>query len=347
MPRKKPAKVNRRARGTGSIFFDRRRRVWRARKNGREKSSPNHADVVAWLNSVQPPASTITLADWSKRWLASLDVREQSRDNYRSYLDLRILPALGHLQVARVTPFDVQEAAKKWGSQVGATTVRHTLAALSACLQAAVMAELIARNPVKLVKRPRGDSPPPDPFTREELRRILAASLADRRLHPVALCAATGCRIGEALGFLPGDYDPAAALWSVARTVNRLRGVNPPKSPRSLRTITVPPEARAVLSRPFDTASHATVCNRWEALLKRLGLRHRGIHQLRHTLASILVADAVPLADAAAYLGDTVDVMARTYVHPVRCDVAARISGVLSGERVAHEPQKRGNSRRK
>ena len=159
----------RRVKGTGSIFPDRRRGGWRAKlPAGRTPagtlrykhfSGPTPESVAEQMRDYAPPAKSVGLAEWSARWLKSLDVRDQSRENYRTNLDKRILPSLGALPVRDITPFHVQEAARLWSSRVGAATVALTISTLSACLQAACLADLTARNAACLVKRPRPERP--------------------------------------------------------------------------------------------------------------------------------------------------------------------------------------------
>jgi integrase len=361
MGKPKSVRKGRRSRGTGSIFPDARRGGWVSRvpvgrkADGRlkyrELRAPTMAAVIEAAKAVRAPGPRITLAEWAPRWLAALDVRPKSRDIYLQNLRLRVLPALGSLPVADITPFHVEEAVRRWGSAVGATTVRLTLATLSACLQGAVRAEITPRNPARVVRRPRPVDAPHDPFTAAELRTVIDACLPDPRLHPFALCAATGCRIGEALARDPADYDPATHRLAITKTVSRGHGIGPPKSRHSLRTIAVPALVRPTLTRPVESRSYDTAQGRWDRLLVRLGLRHRGVHQLRHSVASLLLARGEPLADVARYLGDSVAVLVKTYVHPTDRDVAGAISDLLagpkSGAEVAPKGQKGGKSRAK
>jgi integrase len=351
MPRKKEPKTTRRARGTGSIFPDTRRGGWRARKKGcGEKWSLSHAACVAWLNAALPPPPTITLADWYERWIGALDVKEQSKGNYRDYFKLRILPSLGIRQVSQITPFDIEEVWRQWGSGeqgVGATTIRLTLGALSTCLQAALRANIVSRNPVTLARKPKPVAVEHDIFTRGELDRIIGACLADRKLHPLAACAAVGVRIGEAIGHRPEDYDPSAGTLCVTRTlVVRTGGFGPPKSENSLRTIPAPAYLAPALARPPDTTRYRTFLSRWEQLLKRLEIRYRGTHQLRHTVASHLNATGVPIADAARHMGHSVKEYVETYCHATGYDVRPSLEGLYSGAKVAPAAKKRKKTKR-
>jgi integrase len=234
--------------------------------------------------------------------------------------------------VASVTPFHVEEAARLWGRSCGATTVRHTLATLAAALQAAMRADLIHKNPARLARKPRAAEQEFDLFTPGELLAVIEACVKDRRLYPIALCAAVGCRIGEALAASAGDIDARAGRLSIDKTVTRKRTVGPPKSRHGKRTVTVPRPARPALSQPPDTRSYRTILSRWELLLPALGIRYRGLHQLRHSVATYAIAAGVPVANVARDLGDSVQTVVKVYLHPVEGQgVGDAMEGLLGG----------------
>jgi integrase len=347
MSRKRQPKTSRRARGTGTIFPNKRRGGWTARFPGRgEKWSLKHAECVEWLNTATPPTATITLAEWYKRWAPTLDVREQSRKTYEDYFRLRILPTFGPLPVAKITAFDVEEAWKRWGRSVGALTVKFTLGALSACLSAAMRAGIVTQNAVELAPKPRREKVTLEIFSPEELRTILAACLTDPKLYPLAVCAVTGCRIGEALALEVGDY--VAGRLTIARTVVvRTRGIGPPKSPNSVRTIDVPPMIAPALSRAPDTRRYRTHLGRWATLLAKLNLRHRGIHALRHSVISYAIADGIPIANVARDAGDSVQTIVQTYCRPVLGKgIADAMKGLYGGAQVAKDSGDNGKTGR-
>lgn len=361
-------KTTRRPPGSGSIYPDRRRGCFRGKlpdgrdeRTGRVKykrfKGKDYEDVARQMYAAAPPAPTITLLDWSKRWLASLDVREQSRDTYDVNLRMRIIPSLGGTPVAAITTFQINEESKKWGAACGPTTVAQTVSTLSACLKGAVEANLIARNPAELARKPTPSEPDFDLFSADEMRTILTAAASDPKLYPVALCCAVGCRKGEALALRAEDMDAATGRLSISRTVTRgkkgrPRSIGPPKSRHSKRELTVPAAARAALSSPPDTQSPRTLDSRWELLLKRLGIRHRGLHQLRHTVASHALASGVPLTNVARDLGDSPQTILRTYAHPQPgkgvCDAMESLFSVPEGSaKVAPKMKKHKKTGRK
>lgn len=355
MPRKKspaPAPKSRAPRGAGSVFFDERRNVYvgkaivgrdpdtgravyeyvRAATQGECQRLKREAEAKA----PAPAAPTMTVEQWCTRWLQSLGKKPQTIDEYETTVRLRIVPDLGALRLAEVTTFAVEQAGRKWLTGAGAATVRKALAILSACMQAAHRAELVPRNPVRAAKRPE---PPPaafDLFSADDLRLIVSAALSRPRWHVFALCAGTGCRIGEALGVQAGDYDPATGLLTIRRTRTVSHGFTAPKSRRSARTIRVPAAVRPALAAIGPQPAYCSQRRAWLKMLASIGVRGRGLHQLRHTVASHWIAERVPIADVAAYLGDSVATVLRTYCHATgHADPSEATERLLGGRKVA------------
>jgi integrase len=173
-----------------------------------------------------------------------------------------------------------------------------------------------------------------DLFTAAELRQVIDLASTRREWFPFALCAAVGCRIGESIAVPHGnDYDAASGELSITRTWTR-SGYGPPKSERGVRTIRVPDCARPVMeSDDWPTMQYSTAHYRWGAFLKLAGLRHRNLHQLRHSVASHALAAGVPLPNVARDLGDTVQTVVNTYLHPTPgadvCEAMSRLLGDL------------------
>lgn len=339
MPKKKkPAKVvkSRRARGTGSIFPDSRRggfvarvpvgKLPSGRTQYREVRGATQAEVVERMKGVRPAEpGAVTVGEWCDRWLAAQKVRAQSLKVYRVRIEQRIKPQLGARKLTALTAWDVEEAAAKWAGNPN--TVRDTITTLGAIIQAARRAKLVSENVVELARRPAASDTKFDLFTREELRTIREACLPVPDLTTFAVLVLTGLRIGEAIALRPGDYDPAKGTLTVARTWTA-NGENPPKSKNSARTIQVPAELGPALLAGVPRVHYATAASRWKALLKRLGMRFRSLHQVRHSCASYALADGCPVVDLAMHLGHSADELLRTYGHRTGADVCGAIGRV-------------------
>lgn len=341
----------RRARGTGTIF--QRSGQWVARVPvGRypggatryvEVRAPTQAGVVERMKAVEPPGPDTTVSQWCERWLSQAQVRPSTLGDYRHTVERWVVPQLGGHRVADLTAGVVERVVASWST--GPNTTRKNLRTLRACLEAARRAGLLSANPARDVKGPKAKRRQVMPFTPAELAAIIAA--ATRPTDAIHACmAATGIRIGEALGANVEDYDATAGTLTIRRTYDARHGERPPKSENGKRTIRVPEVARPALLRAIGTRTrgplfaadgsagtgrrqHNTVRAAWGVYLRRLGLAYRNPHQLRHSVATALISAGVPLGDVARYLGDSVQVIVSTYLHATGADVCAALEAAL------------------
>lgn len=351
------AKKSRRARGTGSIFKDERRGVWVGRKplqpakgpSGKsytryqEVSAPTQGEVVRRLEELQPPAPSITVADWGLRWLNTLSVRPLTLESYTRSLTARIIPALGHIPVAAVTTHHVELAIKEWGNGLAPNSVRTTIAHLRILFSAAVRAELIDRNPVSSARKPRAKKVETVPYTAAELRRIIAACQKPPACA-VAVLAATGMRKGELVALDIEDFDRKTGTLSITKGFVRGHGIGPPKSPHSERTIEVPSQAIPAIiaavgrrmSGPLFVAdgerqTYGAVDHQWRLCCKRLGLTYQRQHALRHSIGSLLNANGIGIGDLAKFLGDAPETVVKVYVHATEIRPVETLNRLLRG----------------
>lgn len=109
----------------------------------------------------------LTLQEYSDKWLkeyASKNLAKTTYENYVQNLQLRILPALGHIKLSEIKPLHLQSfynnlledgvrSDKKKGG-LSAATIKKTHAVLSSMLKTAVQWQLIMNNPCDRVKPP-------------------------------------------------------------------------------------------------------------------------------------------------------------------------------------------------
>ena len=130
-----------------------------------------------------------------------------------------------------------------------------------------------------------------------------------------------GLRRGEALGLRWRDVDLDNRLITVRQQIVQVGGelvINPPKSRRGLRTVSVDPTTLASAGTPgllrsaeglvfsgTDGAplSPALVSRRFERLVAELGLPRIRLHDLRHTSASLGLAAGESLVEVSRRLG--------------------------------------------
>jgi integrase len=316
-----------------------------------QRSAATVEELRTALEDVKPSAEGTTVGQWLDRWLREMKCKIGTRRNRVSLVTHHIKPSIGHLSVATVTPRQIEVAAAGWN--LAPSSARNAVAILGTALRAAVRDQLRPDNPVRSALKPKVAKKKLDPFTLDEIERITQEAARRPHTRAIALLAVTGMRTGEALALDVTDFDPAARVLKITKTLDNcdreLRGT--PKSPNSAREIEVPTDpldGLAALQAArgdrahgplFLTGTHRRMVDKvlrsnWLTLLKRLGIRARGKHQLRHAWASHSLAAGVDVAEVAKYIGDTPKVVLETYAHATSTvNAAEAFAGLFRGRR--------------
>ncbi|MCA1190077.1 MULTISPECIES: site-specific integrase [unclassified Saccharopolyspora] len=213
---------------------------------------------------------------------------------------------------------------------------------LSGMLESAVSDKLIHANPCrsKGISRPKNTTVPAVAWENERVMGI-RQSIPERERIAVDIGIGLGLRAGEIFGLSPDDIDDGAGVVHVRRQVRKVRGqlvFSLPKRDKlrdvpiaqdqadalraylaafPARTVTLPwktpggkPATHTlVLTRPGGTAWHSSAWDYhvWAPAFRQSGTTKRpridGLHALRHTYASILLANGVSIRELATYLG--------------------------------------------
>lgn len=311
-----------------------------------------NADAQAGIYR-DPTAGRVTFKSYAEDWLASRPLAPSSRRAVRSRLANHVYPALGGVQLRKLRPSMV--SAWLAGMTGAAKTRRVIYEHVMSILNAAVDDDVIGRNPAtaRSVVPPKLDPPAVQPWTGEQVRAARAA-IADRWAILVDLMAGLGLRQSEALGLAQGDVDFLRGHVDVRRQLTSGGGrlvFAPPKGGRS-RRVPLRPAVRDALAahladypaRPvtlpwLDPASGEPVTvdllvtaesgrpvdyralndDAWWPAVKAAGLDHvraNGTHVLRHTFASVLLAQGVPITEVQMYLGHASPAITwRSYAH--------------------------------
>ncbi|HYH69417.1 MAG TPA: site-specific integrase [Urbifossiella sp.] len=360
----------RRARGTGTIFWREGKARWVARVQVGRKPSGKPKYVECWgktqgevikkMAAAKPPGPEVTVAGWVTHWWATLTVRPETRKNYRKHLK-HILAHLGALRLDAVDAVTIERMAAELREKLKPTTVAVAVSVTRLVFAAAVRAGRLPANPVSVARKPKVPKVKVETFTPAELLKVIGAAGRYSGSAPVALLAACGCRIGEAVGLDVPDFDPAAGTIAITKTVHGDGSTGPPKSENGVRTIQVPdaalPALRAAAGRRkagplFTTSTGRRLPQRYVTVVQTrtladLGLPHRRGHVLRHSVASHLVAAGVPVADVAKYLGDSVMTIVKTYVHATGTNPAAALNRLYGGRKVGDAGKAPAAGRRK
>lgn len=266
------------------------------------------------------PSGGTTLGDLFHQWLATATLKPRTRSNYRQIWRLYIEPAFGSRRLIDVSTIDL-EAHIKSLHRHGIRAPSHAFACLRRMLRLAVRWGWLRSSPLEHVEPPSYRPKEVSPWTAAQLRDFLEDTKIDA-LHPLwVLVATTGIRMGEALALRWCDVDLNSRVLRIEQTIYRERGdwiISEPKTRAGKRTIplgAICVEAlRGLRSRSanvtfvFSTIGgrpyHApNVVKAFQKTRKRLGLPSLTPHGLRHTHASLLIEQNVPISQISRRLG--------------------------------------------
>ncbi len=231
------------------------------------------------------------------------------------------------------------------------TSLQHVYSTLGQALGWAVRQRYLAANPVADVERPKRDTPEMVVWSADELRRFLEV-VDGHRLHALFhLAAFTGARRSELLGLRWPALDLERGVMEIRRrrvvladnSVADRPGAKSQRGVRSVelddgtvaalrrhrleqaeRKLKVGPgwagDPQVFLSRDGRALHPNRVHNTWTTVRRKAeaaGLPRLKFHELRHTHASIMLAQGVPVVDVARRLGDTPETVLRVYAHAI------------------------------
>lgn len=298
---------------------------WQARYRdpmGRERARnfARRIDAERFLNVVEtdklrgqwvdPEAGKVTVAEFSERWYAStVSLKPKTRGCYRSLLDSRILPYLGHLQLRQVDPLLVREwVVDLQEAEISASRIRQARNVAHAVFGLAQQASLVARSPVEGVKTPPLPASDRRYLTPAQVQQ-LGASMPRPYDVLTYVLAYTGIRFGEAAALRRFRCDGPRSRLHIAESLAEVGGdlyFGPTKTHRA-RTVVVPATIRDLLAQHLGTIEdepealvftspkgralrYSNFRNRiWIPATKAAGLANLDIHELRHTAASLMI----------------------------------------------------------
>lgn len=247
-----------------------------------------------------------------ERWLSAKKVewRKSYSDSVEHITQKHLLPAFGHMPVLGVNRDTVLKFRADLASQPingeklrSAATVNRIMGMLSMILDEVGITYEV-NNPLSTIKRLKLKRIDIDPFTLEEVRRLIQEVRADFSDYLIVRFL-TGMRTGEIHGLKWEFVDFDRREIKVRETIVGGR-TEYTKTDGSQREIQMSPPVLAALSRMRDrTREHSYVfsttngnpidahnfTNRiWNPLLDRLGLKRRRPYQTRHTAATLWLA---------------------------------------------------------
>lgn len=294
---------------------------------------------------IRAAASRATVAEVAGAWVehqrrlvAIGELAPRTLDSYESAVRLHIVPALGSRRVASIVPDDLV-AWHRDQRALGASpwSIRARWVPLRALFAHAARYGHITSNPAdRLTRRERpGPGESRQRFlTREEMEALLEHS--PRRYHPaIATALFSGLRVAELCGLVWEDVDFAGEQLLVRYQMSRKGRRVRLKSAAGRREVVLMPSLARILRAHrlasvrsgeadlvFATVRGTTIGDRnlatrgLDRACEDAGLQEVTFHALRHTFASLLIAQGRDPAFVSAQLGHANPAITlQTYTH--------------------------------
>lgn len=264
-----------------------------------------------------------TLASYLEFWLenyAKTKLRQSTYTNHKVVVRSRIIPALGHHELDKLSPLHViKYLTELQKEELSADYIKYLHAVLKKALNQAVKWQLIPKNIMEHVDPPRLAQKEIVTWTAEQANEFLSYAKEDKYYIAFVLAIYTGMRRGEILGLRWKDIDFDQARISVQQTLYRPSNsgiiFQEPKTKSAKRRIAIPHfvvqelKSHKAKQNKFKLQYGAgyqdhdlVVCyddgrpqdprnllRHYERIIKRSGLPYIRFHDLRHTHATMLL----------------------------------------------------------
>ena len=310
---------------------------------------------------IAAPREREKFADYAQSWIASYTGRgrqhigERTKHEYRRDLERHVLGWIGDTQIGRIRPRTLDDlvAHLQKDTDLADATIKRILAPVKACLGDAYRHGDIANNPavgVRVRARPQvveSDEERVKALSRAQLADLVAKTDPRWQLL-IRLLACSGLRISEALALRWSDLDLGnTPSLTVRRAVKHgeTEKIGVPKSRASRRTVPLPAAVAMDLrlkraESEWGRDTDLVFCSATGTVMQDSNLRRRVLtpaakaagvpwahfHTLRHTFASILIAEGRTIVQVSRLLGhSTPSFTLNVYVHLMDGDVGGAL----------------------
>jgi integrase len=282
------------------------------------------------------------LGAYLEDWLLTVEHRVAS-SSYRRYCDhvrLHVIPELGKLSLTKLTAQHIQLLyAHLLAAGLSNRSVASIHTTLKQALKDAMRVDLVPRNVATLVRPPRPAHFEMQPLSVAQVHQLLDAARGDRYEALYILALSTGMREGELLALRWQDIDMVQHTVTVRQGLREVGGkyvVHETKTKHARRTIGLPDVAIQALHTHWehqqreypgselvftDTHGHLIMPSvfrkvYYKRLFKQIGLPDLRFHDLRHTFATLLLANGINVKVVSEALGHAnITITLQTYVH--------------------------------
>jgi integrase len=315
----------------------------RGTRNDAKRELTKLLRLVDTNEHVEP--SRMTVAQWLEHWIeavrAAEEVSPKTHERYAEIVRCHLTPALGTIQLVKLTPTHIQKAYTAWATSgrhddkpggLAPLTRLHIHRVLKSALSCAVEQRVLARNPADFKRRlPRIERREMTVLTVEQSNQLLDTIRHTRTYWPVLLALATGMRRGEILALRWRNVDLDQGIIRMVESLEQTKDAIRFKSPKNnkARVIALPAfavdelrrlklsQAEELLRVGVRQSGDTLVCCREDGepkqprslthdftyFIRRLPLPQVSFHDLRHSHATHMLASGVHPKVASERLG--------------------------------------------
>ncbi len=304
---------------------------------------------------LEPEADEL-FTDFLDRWLeiAKSTIALTTYSSYAGLLSSAITPWFkkNGVTLKQLSAKDIQDFYTEQLKRVCPNTVIHYHAVIHRALKYAVKTDLILVNPADKVDRPKKNSFRASFYDRDEINQLFDCVTGTLVEAPVKLAAFYGLRRSEVMGLKWDAIDFEQGIISIQHTVTGCNvdgkhiivasDTTKTKSSRRSLPLTAPmrqmlislraqqAENRRLCGNCYCTKYEGYICinemgyrinpeflsKNFQRILEQNGLRRIRFHDLRHSSASLLLSNGVPLKQIQEWLGHSdFSTTANIYAH--------------------------------
>ncbi len=293
-------------------------------KEEQEQFAQAVADKVTAQSQAAEHEDDLFLSDWLDIWHKSYlsDIKLSTKGNYRSIIDNHIIPVLGNYRLSKLKAPAIQDFYNLLRDEkhLSPKYIKNIHGVLHSALDKAVEVEFAAKNYSSVCSIPKVEEPEITPLNKEEQQRLFAALKGEPFEDLILVDLFTGLRCGELIGLTWDCVDFETGIIHVKKQLSICRQKGGGKSYWSTLKNG---KTRIVLPAPFvmDVLKHhkavqaaqklaagslwdegdfpglvfthpngyhyiqPTIWKEFQKILKKAGLEHHRVHDLRHTFA--------------------------------------------------------------
>lgn len=294
-----------------------RKRIYRTVRTKKEAMRLKHEMIVELERGTYVEPQKVSVGEYLDFWLESKkpNLAPRTYESYEMIIRRHLAPALGKAELDKLQPMAIEGYKNEKLATLSNRTVQYHLSVLSQALNQAVRLQMLIRNPVDAVEKPRVPKGRAEFLTPEQVDMLLVAAKGEREYPAAFLALHTGMRLGEVLGLQWDFVDLEEKIVHVRCQLqvveNKVKLMDILKTDSSYRSIPISQPVVDMLKglsrpseyvfcipkghyagKPFDPTNFD---NRFTAICEGAKLKGVTFHTLRHTHASLLLAAGVPL----------------------------------------------------